>query len=105
MYHGKFVFLNASHSVHKFPQPLSYAGKQEYEFEFRSPEWLPPSTIYSAEFCSSNLKIRYGVWAQIKPLNAKDFIDNKKTISVFRASKEVFISRAPIQVPIVDTLR
>lgn len=99
MYHGKFVFLNAGHSLHKFAVPMSPKGVQEYDFEFKTPEWLPPSCIYSASHQSSNFKIRYGVWAQILPLNMKHFTDAKKTISCFRSSKEIFLYRPPAQIP------
>ena len=63
LYSGKFVFINANHPIHNFEEPLSPKGKHEYPFEFKTPEWLPSSTNYSAEFCSSNFKIRYGLWA------------------------------------------
>lgn len=62
-FHGKFVFTNAGCTVSKFAQPISPIGTNEYEFEFKTPDWLPPSTIYSAEYCSSNFKIRYALWA------------------------------------------
>ena len=104
MYHSKFVFCNASHTIHKMEEPLIEKGTHSFAFEFRVPEWLPSSTIYNAEFQSSNLKIRYGIWAQIKPLNVNDYVDSKKTISIFRCSKEIYLFRPKVQVPIVDTL-
>lgn len=60
---GKFVFLNAGHTAHKFPQPLSPIGLTEYQFEFRTPEWLPPSCVYSADYQTSLFRIKYAVWA------------------------------------------
>lgn len=96
MYASKFVFINASHTIKTFEEPLSPAGTHEFPFEFRTPEWLPTSSIYNAEFQSSNFKIRYGIWAQIRPLNVNDYVDSKKTISIFRASKEIFLFRPKI---------
>ena len=99
MYQSKFVFINASHTIHTFEAPLSPAGRHEFPFEFRTPEWLPASSIFNSEFQSANLKIRYGIWAQIRPLNVHDYVDSKKTISIFRASKEIFLFRPKIQIP------
>ena len=63
LYAGKFVYINASHIIHTFEEPISPQGRNEYPFEFKTPESLPSSTIYCAEFNHSILKIRYGLWA------------------------------------------
>ena len=75
MYAGKFVFINASNVIHNFEEPLSPKGQHVYPFEFKTAEWLPSSTVFSAEFSKSHFKIRYGMWAQIKPLNVNDYVD------------------------------
>jgi ubiquitin-protein ligase len=102
LYAGKFVFINASETIHTFEDGLSPQGKREYPFEVLVPEWLPSSTIYHSEFCNSLLKIRYGLWAQVIPTNSSDFLDAKKTISIFRGSKEIYLFRAIIPVPVAE---
>lgn len=102
VYAGKFVYTNASYTVHTFNDSVSPSGKNEYPFEFKTPEWLPSSTIYCVEFNHSVLKVRYGLWAQIKPADPKDYVDVKKTISVFRTSKEIQLFRPRIPVPTMN---
>jgi hypothetical protein len=56
--------------------------------------------IYCSDFHKSNVKIRYGIFAQLLPLNVKDYIDSAKSISIFRGSKEIFLYRPPVSIPI-----
>lgn len=60
---------------------------------------LPTSTIFASDIFNSCFNIRYGIFAQFVPTSAKDFIDRKKTISIFRGSKDIYLYRVPIQTP------
>lgn len=93
VYHDKHVLINAGVSVHKFENAKSLLGEQEYDFEFTLPEWLPQSFIYCGDHCSSNFKIKYLIWAQILPVNKSDYIDSKKSLSVFRGALDIYITR------------
>ena len=33
----------------------------DYEFEFRTPDWLPASAVYASDYCNSSFKIRYEI--------------------------------------------
>lgn len=77
--------------MNKYPNNVSPLGTQEFDFEFRTPEWLPDSTIYAAEHAGSIFNIRYWLSAQLVPVSSKDYIDEDKEISVFRATKDIYI--------------
>jgi hypothetical protein len=60
---GKRPFIYKSFQVTTYPSCVSPIGTQEFEFEFRTPDWLPTSTIYTADHASSIFNIRYGIFA------------------------------------------
>ena len=91
IFSGKRPFLYTSFPVKTYADSVSPVGDQEFSFEFRTPEWLPDSTIYTAPHANSIFNIRYGIFAQMIPTNSKDFIDQNKTISVFRGSKDIYL--------------
>lgn len=87
----KRPFIYKSFVVNSYPNNVSSVGVHEFNFEFRTPEWLPNSTIYTSDHASSIFNIRYGIFAQLMPTSGKDFVDKNKTISVFRGSKDVYL--------------
>lgn len=91
IYSGKRPFIYKSFPVTQYPNSVSPVGSQEFAFEFRTPDWLPNSTIYTADHASSIFNIRYGIFTQMMPVSAKDYVDQKKTISVFRGSKDIYM--------------
>jgi hypothetical protein len=91
IFSAKRPFIYKSFPVSTYTNNVSPCGTQEFDFEFRTPEWLPDSTIYTALHASSIFNIRYGIFAQMIPTSGKDFVDKKKTISVFRGSKDIYL--------------
>jgi hypothetical protein len=75
LYLGKRPFINKSFPVTTYPEKVSPVGTQEFDFEFRIPEWLPDSTIYTARHSESIFNIRYGVFAQLIPKSNSDYVD------------------------------
>lgn len=68
VYQTKHIFLNASQSIHIFSDSVSRIGTTDYEFEFRTPDWLPASAVYASDYCNSSFKIRYEICAQVVPV-------------------------------------
>lgn len=93
---SKRPIIYKSFTIKNFEQKVSPIGESEFPFEFRTPEMLPTSTIFASDMFNSCFNIRYGIFAQFVPTSAKDFIDRKKTISIFRGSKDIYLYRAPI---------
>ncbi len=96
---SKRPFIYKSFVLQSYPNNVAPAGTQEVEFEFRTPDWLPNSTIYTADHASSIFNIRYGIFAQLIPTSGKDFVDQKKTVSVFRGSQDIYLYQKPIIIP------
>ena len=63
IYCGKRPFIYKSFVVNSYSNNISPVGIHEFKFEFRTPEWLPNSTIYTATHASSIFNIRYGIFA------------------------------------------
>ena len=95
---GKRSFIQARFTVNKYPNNVSPLGTQEFDFEFRTPEWLPDSTIYTAEHARSILNIRYCIFAQMVPVSSKDYMDKDKEISIFRATKDIYILQRTVSI-------
>ena len=84
---------------------VSPVGTHSYDFEFRVPEWLPDSTIYRTGFAGSIFTIRYSVFAQLLPVEKKDYFDVNKNISNFRANKEIYLFKKQLVIPQVQELK
>jgi len=90
-FQGKRPFVFQSYTVAEIENNVSPVGDQSYEFAFKLPEWLPDSMIYRSDFASSIFTIRYSIFAQLVPIEKKDFLDVNKNISKFRANKEIYL--------------
>lgn len=60
---GKRPFINKTFVIKSYENNVSPVGEHEFNFEFRIPEWLPNSFVYSAAHSSSVFNTRYGVFA------------------------------------------
>jgi hypothetical protein len=84
--------------VTTYPDKTSPIGTQELDFEFRIPEWLPDSTIYTSKHADSIFNIRYGIYAQLTPVSNKNYVDKEKTISIFRCNEDIYIYKSPMKI-------
>ena len=63
---GMFTFLNTGISLRKYLKGRTEAGREEYKFEFRLPDWLPASVQFQSTYHERSASISYDIVAAQK---------------------------------------
>ena len=64
-----------------------------YPFSMQIPDWLMPSMYLSTDKESAQLVISYLLRAQVAPIDEKDWMDDKCTVSTFKGERMIFVTK------------